>query len=219
MTTKDINILIDRYLAGETTPEEERQLALEVAREDAPTEWRAIAEMLGDLTLGEAMYDDIMQKRKEARERRRRMWMSWSVASCVAVVMVVGAFLFCGNSGNDALPLVAQADSENDVSQVDSVSADTVAGKTDVQEKPVDTDDASMMIKGIHRITNARRLYIAQAEEADDVREAVAGEYGDDYAEVDEPVMVLDMDLEEFRSCMANLNEAVAVVRDDFDNE
>lgn len=60
MTTKDIkdiNILIERYLAGKTTPDEERQLALEVASEDAPAEWRAIANMLGELTLGEAMYD------------------------------------------------------------------------------------------------------------------------------------------------------------------
>ncbi len=70
MTTKDINVQIERYLAGETTPEEERQLALEVTREDAPAEWRAIARMLGELTLGEAIYDVSL---RDARKQ-------WSVA-------------------------------------------------------------------------------------------------------------------------------------------
>lgn len=62
MTTHEINNLIARYLDGQTTPAEERQLALEVQRQDAPPEWRIIAAMLGELTRDEAIYDAIINK-------------------------------------------------------------------------------------------------------------------------------------------------------------
>ena len=51
MTYKDTEILILKYLNGETTAEEERLLALEVTRENVPDDWKIIAEMLGCLTV------------------------------------------------------------------------------------------------------------------------------------------------------------------------
>ena len=63
MTHKEIEILIQKYLNGETTAEEERLLALEVSREDAPADWKIIAEMLGELTIDEALFDQIMAER------------------------------------------------------------------------------------------------------------------------------------------------------------
>ena len=69
MTVEEINRLIDRYLEGLTSPEEERQLAVEVNRTDAPQEWMIIREMLGELTLGEAIYDEVVKTR-----RRRHLW-------------------------------------------------------------------------------------------------------------------------------------------------
>lgn len=63
MTTREINLLIARYLDGETTPAEEQQLALEVGRPDAPAEWAIIAEMLGELATDEALFDEIMAQR------------------------------------------------------------------------------------------------------------------------------------------------------------
>ena len=104
MTTRDINILIERYLAGETTPEEECILAVEVTRQDAPAEWKAIAAMLGELTLAEAQYDDIMRQRKATKcvplipERCKGMWVGWSVAASVAVVVVAGTLFFGSHS-------------------------------------------------------------------------------------------------------------------------
>ena len=211
MTTKDINILIDRYLAGETTPEEERQLALEMSREDAPAEWRAIAGMLGDLTLGEAMYDDIMQRRKDARARRRRMWMGWSAAASIAVVLLTGTLLFGGHYDGDDIQLAVH---------VDSVRVDTVVEKGSVDKKQMDDKAAEKMIRDIHRIANPQRIYIAQSEEVDDsLRNTSSVDYDYDYAEVEEPIMILDMDLDEFRSRIESLSEAVAMVRDDFDDE
>lgn len=53
MTYNDTEVLIQKYLNGETTVEEERLLALEVSREDAPEDWKIIAGMLGELTIDE----------------------------------------------------------------------------------------------------------------------------------------------------------------------
>ena len=57
MTRNDTELLIQKYLNGETTAEEERLLALEVSREDAPEDWKIIAGMLGELTIDEALFD------------------------------------------------------------------------------------------------------------------------------------------------------------------
>lgn len=87
MTTHEINNLIARYLNGQTTPAEERQLALEVQREDAPPEWRIVAEMLGELTRDEALYDRIMAERASRPATRRMNRWYWSVAASVALVI------------------------------------------------------------------------------------------------------------------------------------
>ena len=63
MKDKDIEQLINKYLEGETSPEEEQELALELQRPDIPQEWKAIRLMLGELTLGEAEYDTIVAKK------------------------------------------------------------------------------------------------------------------------------------------------------------
>ena len=65
MTYNQTELLIQKYLNGETSTEEERLLALEVSQEDAPLEWKMIAEMLGELTIDEALFDQIMTERRQ----------------------------------------------------------------------------------------------------------------------------------------------------------
>ena len=60
MNDKRIQLLIDKYLEGTTSPEEEKRLAVELLRDDIPKEWEPIRLMLGELTMGEALYDRIM---------------------------------------------------------------------------------------------------------------------------------------------------------------
>jgi len=90
MTYKETEILIQKYLNAETSPEEERQLALEVTRDDAPEEWKIIAEMLGELTTDEALYDQIMEERKAAEKPKlsRKIW-PWLIAACVAGIIAL----------------------------------------------------------------------------------------------------------------------------------
>lgn len=104
MNTHDIQLLIDRYLAAETSPDEERQLALALHQaaeggKPMPDEWHAVLLMLGELTLGEALYDDMLAQRKvttaaaqnttiamsTAKPKRRLRW-AWAAAACIALV-------------------------------------------------------------------------------------------------------------------------------------
>ena len=112
MTDKDIQILIDKYLEGMTTPEEELSLARELQRQDIPEEWKAIRLMLGDLALGEAEYDAIITppqplprekptpnpSRKEGRIKSLTLrgrfgggfhWGMLVAAACVAALLIV----------------------------------------------------------------------------------------------------------------------------------
>ena len=87
MTNKDTEILIQKYLNGETTAEEERMLALEVTRENVPDDWKVIAEMLGELTVDEALFDQMMAERSR-KSRIVKLW-PWVAAACVAALLIV----------------------------------------------------------------------------------------------------------------------------------
>ena len=120
MTYKETEILIQKYLNGETTAEEERMLALEVSREDAPDDWKVIAEMLGELTIDEALFDQIMAERKQ-KPRFIRLW-PWVAAACVAALLIV--FLGPPREEISTQPQVAKVEPlkiETEVKPVDPV--------------------------------------------------------------------------------------------------
>ena len=92
MTDKDIQRLTDRYLAGETTPAEERRLALALRqRGELSEEWQAVSLMLGELTAGEAEYDAIMVKRKA---KPSAVVVALRIMLTAAAVYLVGLFLW-----------------------------------------------------------------------------------------------------------------------------
>lgn len=107
MTQQEVNRLIDLYMEGKTSPEDEHQLAIEVNRSDAPAEWKIIAEMLGDLTLGEALYDQTMAERKRVRIRRYIGWSIAAVAACLTLWFVLGK-LSIPTLQQDTAPQIAQ---------------------------------------------------------------------------------------------------------------
>ncbi len=92
MTDKDIQRLTDRYLAGATTPAEERRLALALRQRDRLSEkWQAVCLMLGELTAGEAEYDAIMAGR---RARPSAVVVALRIMLTTAAVYLVGLFLW-----------------------------------------------------------------------------------------------------------------------------
>lgn len=112
MTTHEINLLIERYLDGETTLAEERELALAVQREDRPAEWAIIAEMLGELTLDEALYEtspnpsvgganlglssshsDLTTPLLWRGWGRSWGWTRWAAAACIAIAFGLSYYI------------------------------------------------------------------------------------------------------------------------------
>lgn len=91
MTNKEIQQLINKYLEGETSLEEELQLALELQGDDMPEEWQAIRLMLGELTMGEAEYDAIMEQRKE---KPSAILIALRTISSIAAIYLVGLFFW-----------------------------------------------------------------------------------------------------------------------------
>ena len=94
MTNKEIQQLINKYLEGETSPEEERQLARELQRDNLPEEWQAIRLMLGELTMGEAEYDAIMEQRKEKQRKPSAVLIAIRTISSIAAIYLVGLFFW-----------------------------------------------------------------------------------------------------------------------------
>ncbi len=92
MTNKDIQKLIDKYLAGETSPAEEQRLALALSQhQDLPEEWESVRLMLGELTLGEAEYDAVMAQRNT---RPSALLIALRVISSVAAIYLIGLFFY-----------------------------------------------------------------------------------------------------------------------------
>lgn len=94
MTNKEIQQLINKYLEGETSPEEERQLAMELQGDDLPEEWKAIRLMLGELTMGEAEYDAIMEQRKQEQKKPSAILVALRTITSVAAIYLVGLFFW-----------------------------------------------------------------------------------------------------------------------------
>lgn len=92
MTNKTIQNLIDKYLAGETSPAEEQKLALELSRcQDLPEDWQAIRLMLGELAIGEAEYDAIMAQR---HHKPSVVIIALRIISSVAAIYLIGFFFY-----------------------------------------------------------------------------------------------------------------------------
>lgn len=92
MNDKRIQLLIDKYLEGITSPEEEKRLAVELLRDDIPKEWEPIRLMLGELTMGEALYDRIMAEREQQQFStvpRTKPWRWVTVMTAAASLALV----------------------------------------------------------------------------------------------------------------------------------
>ena len=94
MTNKEIQQLINKYLEGETSPEEERLLALALQGDNMPEEWQAIRLMLGELSMGEAEYDNIMEQRKQEQKKPSAVLVALRAITSIAAIYLVGLFFW-----------------------------------------------------------------------------------------------------------------------------
>lgn len=88
MNKNEIQRLIDRYLNGVTTPEEEQQLARALLGGNIPDEWKVVRIMLGELAMGEAEYDaDMAKKASRKKSFLLPVPVRWLIAASVALLI------------------------------------------------------------------------------------------------------------------------------------
>lgn len=88
MNKNETQILIDRYLNGVTTPEDEKLLARALLGGDIPDEWKVVRIMLGELAMGEAEYDaDMAKKASRKKSFVLPVPVRWLIAASVALLI------------------------------------------------------------------------------------------------------------------------------------
>ena len=146
MTDNDIQQLIDRYLGGSTSVEEERQLARELLREDIPADWQAVRLMQGELAMGEAEYDDIMARRQTQKPPVIRMSPRWmAAAACLLLLIGIGAMVWMNKDGETpSEPLVAKMETPAaKVEMPTTEGAETKVEKASAEEPSAATVEAA----------------------------------------------------------------------------
>ena len=153
MTQENIQHLIDRYLDGETTPEEEKQLSLALRSvcDDSiatlPPDWQAILLMLDPLAQGEAEYDCIMENRqRKVRTVSLHPWRRVAPLLAVAASLLL-FFVFsrkAETSPEPRKPLIAQTITLKEVEQkqetketIEESNAVVAIAATTSEKKPV----------------------------------------------------------------------------------
>ena len=183
MTYNETEILIQKYLNGETTAEEERLLALEVSRKDAPDDWKVIAEMLGELTIDEALFDQIMAERKQ-KPRFIRLW-PWVAAACVAALLIV--FLGPPREETVSKPQIAKVEPKKDVETEPKTVETKELVKSEISTKPLPTHKTKHKSRVSRRAEEEQQESITR-QEAEPIAEPMGGmDDINDIAQVEEP--------------------------------
>lgn len=203
MTYQETEILIQKYLNGETTAEEERLLALEVSRKDAPDDWKVIAEMLGELTVDEALFDQIMAERKQ-KPRIIRFW-PWVAAACVVALLVV--FLGPPKEETPNQPQIAKVEPKKDVETEPKTVETKEFVKSEISTKPLPTHKTKHKSRVSRRAEEEQQESITR-QEAEPVAEPET--ITNDIAQVDEPIMQdARIDFKEFTRSIRERGERV----------
>ena len=183
MTYNETEILIQKYLNGETTAEEERLLALEVSRKDAPDDWKVIAEMLGELTVDEALFDQIMAERKQ-KPRFIRLW-PWVAAACVAALLIV--FLGPPREETVSKPQIAKVEPKKDVETEPKTVETKELVKSEISTKPLPTHKTKHKSRVSRRAEEEQQESITR-QEAEPIADPMGGmDDINDIAQVEEP--------------------------------
>ena len=163
--TKDyIAKLLDKYMDGTSTLEEEDVLAEYFRGQDIPQEWADYQQLFQEI--------EAMKPQPKARKR----WMGWSVAAAVAVLFATITWQQTGQHDTEPTPAIQ-------IAKVDTVSSSRIEQKTDtttiqkVQHQPVQTKKRRLR-KPEPTMTDIDKTYALMAKAEQEVLEAQLAAHG-----------------------------------------
>ena len=188
-TKEYIARLLDRYMDGTSTLDEEDILAQYFRGDNIPEEWACYKEMFSEIEAMKPEADAAQPAAAEEPTHGRRRWMIWSVAAAAAVAGII----YLAAPGNKAVlepaaALTAQADTtavEQSVepviqSQPETVGTDSLtAPKAALKPAKATKRSKRKVVPTIHDVDKAYTLMAqAQAEAEVEAIEAQLAAYG-----------------------------------------
>ena len=144
--------LLDKFMAGTSTLEDEDILSLYFAQDHIPAEWEEYRLLFAEL---EAMKPSVKPKRS---------WLRWGIAvALVGVIFSIGLFL--GNKPTE--PLVADNRTEHTDSVMPEVYNEKSLADTTIQRKPQQNPEKSekhSLRKRVRTIHDDNKAYMLMAE-------------------------------------------------------
>ena len=149
MTTQEVERLLQRFMDGTSTLEEEARLAEFFRTHEVAGEWATYKDMF-------ALFDE-GKVEVEEKQKSTAWWKYAGIAAAIALLLGLGFYF---NSRNDEKPhLIAQADSVKTTPQTETKKVE------DQSRKPVEHEESAdtvKKVKEIQRITRPQKTYMAK---------------------------------------------------------
>lgn len=154
ITPKEVDKLLQRFMDGTSTLEEEAQLADFFRTHQVTGEWKAYKEMF-----------ELFDQGKVATEskKRTRWWKLASIAAAIALLLSLAFFL--GTRQGETPKLMAQADTVKVAPPAETSEKEEQPQelqKKKEEEKNTEKKDTVDAVKEIHRITRPPKTYMAK---------------------------------------------------------
>lgn len=149
MTTQEVERLLQRFMDGTSTLEEEAQLAEFFRTHEVAGEWATYKDMF-------ALFDE-GKVEVEEKQKSTAWWKYAGMAVAIALLLGLGFYF---NSRNDEKPhLIAQADTIKTAPQTETKKVEEQPLKPVEQDESADT---VTKVKEIQRITRPQKTYMAK---------------------------------------------------------
>lgn len=149
MTTQEVERLLQRFMDGTSTLEEEAQLAEFFRTHEVAGEWATYKDMF-------ALFDE-GKVEVEEKQKSTAWWKYAGIAAAIALLLGLGFYF---NSQNDEKPnLIAQTDSVKTTPQTETKKVE------DQPRKPVEHEESAdtiKKVKEIQRINRPPKTYMAK---------------------------------------------------------
>lgn len=156
MTTQEVERLLQRFMDGTSTLEEEARLAEFFRTHEVAGEWATYKDMF-------ALFDE--GKVEVEEKQKSTAW--WKYAGIAAAIILLLGLGFYFNSRNDEKPnLIAQTDTIKTAPQTETKKVEEQPLKPVEQDESADT---VKKVKEIQRINRPPKTYMAKMERKEDV--------------------------------------------------